>query len=294
MTSSSSSANPAAPVEASGTLTIAKTLTIHRLGFGAMRLTGPGVWGEPSDVDQAQGVLREAMRLGVDFIDTAQAYGPEVSERLIAESLYPYPEGLVIATKGGITRRDREDPGRPDGRPERLRADCEGSLRRLRLNTIDLWQLHRIDPLIPLEEQIGVLDLRHEGKIRLFGVSEVTLDQLRDVRALIDVATVQNRFNYADRSSEDVLAACAAAGIGFIAWYPLATGQLAGSASPLALAAARHHVTATQLALAWLLHRSPAIVPIPGTGSIAHLRENANAALIELTADELRSLDAGH
>ena len=284
--------NPAAPVRASGTFTVG-TRQVHRLGFGAMRITGPDVWGEPANADQARSVLREAIRLGVDFIDTAQAYGPEVSERLIAEALHPYPDGLLIATKGGITRRDRHDPGRPDGRPERLRADCEGSLKRLRVDTIDLWQLHRIDPDIPLEEQIGTIrELRDEGKIRCFGISQVTVEQLEHVRTLIEVATVQNRFNYADRAGEDVLAACETHGIGFIPWYPLATGRLAGPGSPLAQAAARHHVTPSQLALAWLLHRSPVVIPIPGTGSIAHLRENANAALIQLTSHELRALDA--
>jgi len=288
-----SSPNPAAPVRASGTFTIAGDLPVHRLGFGAMRITGPGVWGEPSDVDQARGVLREAVRLGVDFIDTAQAYGPEVSEQLIAEVLHPYPAGLVIATKGGIARRDRDDPGRSDGRPERLRSDCEGSLTRLRLDTIDLWQLHCIDPNIALEDQIGtVRELQDEGKIRHFGLSQVTVEQLQQVRALIDVATVQNLFNYADRTSEDVLAVCQADGIGFIPWYPLATGELAQPGRPLAHAAQRHGVTTPQIALAWLLHQSPAMIPIPGTGSIAHLRENANAALIELSAKELHALDS--
>ncbi|MBA3294855.1 MAG: aldo/keto reductase [Geodermatophilaceae bacterium] len=287
----SSSPNPAVPVHASGTFTIAGTLPVHRLGFGAMRITGPGVWGEPGDVGQARGVLREAVRLGVDFIDTAQAYGPEVSERLIADALHPYPAGLVIATKGGVVRRDRDDLGRPDGRPQRLRADCEGSLTRLRLNTIDLWQLHRIDPNIALEDQIGtVRELQDEGKIRHFGLSQVNLEQLQQVRALIGVATVQNLFNYADRTSDDVLAVCQADGIGFIPWYPLATGELARPGSPLAHAAQRHGVTTPQIALAWLLHRSPAMIPIPGTSSIAHLRENANAALIQLSADELRAL----
>jgi len=287
-----SSPNPAAPVHASGTFTIAGDLPVHRLGFGAMRITGPGVWGEPSDVDQARGVLREAVRLGVDFIDTAQAYGPEVSEQLIAEVLHPYPAGLVIATKGGIARRDRNDPGHPDGRPDRLRAHCEGSLTRLRLDTIDLWQLHRIDPNIALDDQIGTVhELQDEGKIRHFGLSQVTVEQLQQVRALIDVATVQNLFNYADRTSEDVLTVCQADGIGFIPWYPLATGELAQPGSPLAHAAQRHGVTAPQIALAWLLHRSPAMIPIPGTSSIAHLRENANAALVQLSSDELHELE---
>lgn len=279
------------PAHASGTFSIGGELSIHRLGFGAMRITGPGVWGEPEDPHGARQVLREAVRLGVDFIDTAQAYGPEVSERLIAEALHPYPDHLVIATKGGIARRGRGDPGHPDGRPERLRADCEGSLLRLRIDTIDLWQLHRIDPNVPLEDQFGVIrELQDEGKIRFVGVSEVSLDQLRRARKLVDISTVQNRFNYADQSAEDLLQACEADRIGFIPWFPLATGDLARSSSSLASTAARHRATPAQLALAWLLHRSTVMLPIPGTGSLEHLRENVDAALIELSAHDLLAL----
>ncbi len=271
------------PARASGTFMIGGELRVHRLGFGAMRL--PGVWNEPEDPRTALQVLREAVRLGVDFIDTAQAYGPEVSERLIAEALHPYPDGLVIATKGGLSR------GRPDGRPERLRADCEGSLRRLRRDTIDLWQLHRIDPDVPFEEQFGAIrELRDEGKIRFVGVSEVSLEELRRASELVDVVTVQNRFNYADQTAEDVLEACEAGRIGFIPWHPLATGDLARPSSALAGAADRHRATSAQLALAWLLHRSPVVLPIPGTGSLEHLREDLDAALIELSENDLLSL----
>lgn len=274
------------PARASGTFAIGGELSVHRLGFGAMRL--PGVWGAENPT-AARKVLREAVRLGVDFIDTAQAYGPEISERLIAEALHPYPEELVIATKGGLRRG-----GHPDGRPERLRADCESSLRRLRLDTIDLWQLHRIDPAIPLEEQFGTIrELRDEGKIRFVGVSEVSLDELRRARELIDVATVQNRFNHADQTADEVLRACEADQIGFIPWHPLAKGDLTRSASPLATVADRHRATPAQLALAWLLHRSPVVLPIPGTGSPEHLRENVDAALIELSRDDLLALDRG-
>jgi pyridoxine 4-dehydrogenase len=268
------------PAHASGTFAIGGELEVHRLGFGAMRL--PGVRGEPRP-DAARELLREAVRLGVDLIDTAHAYGS--SQDLIADALHPYPDGLVIATKGGLRRG-----GHPDGRPERLRADCEDSLRRLRVDTLDLWQLHRIDPEIPLEEQCGAIrELQDEGKIRFVGVSEVTLDELRRVRRLIDIATVQNRFNVAERGAADVLAECEADGLGFLPWAPIAMGGLPRSPAALA-AAARHGVTPDQIALAWLLHRSPAMLPIPGTSSLEHLRENVGAALIELSADELAGL----
>jgi pyridoxine 4-dehydrogenase len=269
------------PAHASGSFAIGGELSVHRLGFGAMRL--PGVRGEPRP-SAAREVLREAVRLGVDLIDTAQAYGR--SEDLIAEALHPYPVGLVLATKGGLARG-----GRPDGRPERLRADCEGSLRRLRLDTIDLWQLHRIDPEIPPEEQFGAIrQLRDEGKIRFVGVSEVSLDELRQARQLIDIVTVQNRFNLAEQAAGDVLRACEADGIGFIPWAPIAMGGLTVS-SNLAGAAARHRATPAQIALAWLLQRSPVVLPIPGTGSPEHLRENVNAALIELSENDLLALE---
>lgn len=279
------SGDGAMPARASGTFVIGGELRVHRLGFGAMRL--PGVWGEAENPSTAHEVLREAVRLGVDLIDTAAAYGPEVSERLIAEALHPYPEALVIATKGGLRRG-----GHPDGRPERLRADCEGSLQRLRLDTIDLWQLHRIDPAIPVDEQLGAIrELRDEGKIRFVGVSEVSVDELRRARELVDIATVQNRFNYTNQTADDVLRACEAERIGFMPWHPLATGDLAGSSSALAVTANRHRVTPAQLALAWLLHRSSVMLPIPGTGSPEHLRENLDSALIELSNSEMRDLD---
>ncbi|MEN3281476.1 MAG: pyridoxine 4-dehydrogenase [Solirubrobacteraceae bacterium] len=250
-----------------------------------MRL--PGIRGQPESPAAAGELLREAVRLGVDLIDTAHAYGR--SEDLIAEALHPYPEGLVIATKGGLRRG-----GHADGRPERLRADCEDSLRRLRLETIDLWQLHRIDPDVPIEEQFGVMgELRQEGKIRFVGVSEVSVDELHRARELIDIATVQNRFNIADRAAGDVLTTCEAAGIGFLPWAPIARGDLAQSSSALASVAARRRATPAQIALTWLLHRSPVMLPIPGTRTPKHLRENVNAALIELSENDLLALDRG-
>jgi aryl-alcohol dehydrogenase-like predicted oxidoreductase len=286
----SSSTESAKPVLASGTFHIGGELPVHRLGFGAMRITGEGIWGDPRDPQQSREVLREAVRLGVDFIDTAESYGPGVSETLIAEALHPYPDELVIATKGGF---NRTGPGKwhVDCRPERLRDACESSLRRLRLDCIDLWQLHRIDRNVPVEEQFGVIsELRDEGKIRFVGVSEVSVEQLARARELIDVVSVQNRFNYAERNAEDVLKACEDADIGFIPWFPLAVGDLAGEGSALAAAAERHGVKPSQLALAWLLHRSPVMLPIPGTGSIEHLRENCAAALVELTENDLKEL----
>jgi pyridoxine 4-dehydrogenase len=250
-----------------------------------MRL--PGIRGGPESPGAAREILREAVRLGVDLIDTAQAYGR--SEDLIAEALHPYPEGVVIATKGGLRRG-----GHADGRPERLRADCEDSLRRLRLDTIDLWQLHRIDPDVPVEDQFGAIrELREEGKIRFVGVSEVSVDELHRARELIDIATVQNRFNIADQTAGDVLSACEADGIGFLPWAPMAMGDLARPSSALASVAVRHGAMPAQVALTWLLHRSPVMLPIPGTGSPKHLRENVNAALIELSENDLLALDSG-
>jgi len=246
-----------------------------------MRL--PGVRGEPRP-QAARELLREAVRLGVDLIDTAQAYGR--SKDLIAEALHPYPEGLVIATKGGLRRG-----GNPDGRPERLRADCESSLRRLRLDTIDLWQLHRIDPAIPFEEQFGVIrELRDEGKIRFVGVSEVSVDELRRARQLVDVVAVQNRFNLAEHEADPVLRACEADGLAFLPWAPIAMGDLLGSSAALTATASRHAATQAQIALAWLLHRSPVVLPIPGTSSADHLRENIGAASIELSEDDVAAL----
>jgi pyridoxine 4-dehydrogenase len=264
------------------TFAIGGQLRVHRLGFGAMRL--PAAWSESATSDASHAMLHDAIRLGIDFIDTARAYGR--SEEVIADALHPYPEGLVIATKGGLRRG-----GIPDGRPERLRADCEQSLRALRLETIDLWQLHRIDPEVPLEEQLGTIrDLRDEGKIRYVGLSEVSLEWLGRARRLIDVASVQNRFSLADQSADDVLRECEADGIAFIPWAPVARAEWGGFTRALSAVAARHGATPAQVALAWLLQRSPAMLPIPGTGSLEHLRENAAAGPIELSEDDLAAL----
>ncbi|HTE59394.1 MAG TPA: aldo/keto reductase [Solirubrobacteraceae bacterium] len=279
----SASEEPSAPAHASGTFAIGGELRVHRLGFGAMRL--PGVRVESQSSGAARELLREAVRLGVDLIDTADAYGR--SEDMIAEALHPYPEGLVIATKGGLRRG-----GHPDGRPERLRADCERSLRRLRLDTIDLWQLHRIDPDVPLEDQLGTIrELRDEGKIRFVGVSEVSPAELVRARELIKIATVQNRFNLGEQAGDAVLRACEAQGIGFIPWAPIGMGDLVGSSGALAGVASGHGATQAQIALAWLLRRSPVVLPIPGTGSLDHLRENLDAALIELSENDLLALE---
>ncbi len=257
-----------APAALAGTIVIGGELTVNRLGFGAMRLTGAGIWGEPADPAEAKRVLRRALELGVNFIDTADAYGPSVSERLIAEALYPYPHGLVIATKGGMLR---DGPGqwRPDGRPEHLRAACEGSLARLRLDRIDLYQLHRPDPRVPLEESLGALvDLQREGKIRHIGVSNVTLEELRLAREVAGVVAVQNRYNLIDRGSQDVLDRCTADWIPFLPWFPLATGDLTRGAGVVARVAEAHGATPAQVALAWLLQCSPVMVPIPGTSVV--------------------------
>jgi pyridoxine 4-dehydrogenase len=276
----------AKPVVASGIFAIGGDLEVNRLGFGAMQLPGEGVWGEPDDRQQASSVLRRAIELGVNLIDTADAYGPEVSENLICEALHPYPSDLVIATKGGLTR---PGPGQwaPVGRPEYLRQCVEMSLRRLKLECIDLYQLHRIDPQVPAEESLGELGkLQAEGKIRHIGLSEVTVEQLRQAQRVVTVATVQNRYNLIDRTSEEVLDACTEEGIGFIPWFPLATGELAGPGSPLAQVAERVGATPSQIALAWLLHRSPVMLPIPGTSSVSHLEENCAAATIELPDED--------
>ena len=253
-------------------------LRVRRLAFGAMRL--PGMRDVSNGSGAADELLREAVRLGVNLIDTAHVYGR--SEELIADALHPYPEGLVIATKGGLRRG-----GLPDGRPERLRADCEESLRRLGLDVIDLWQLHDVDPDVPFEEQLGTIrELRDEGKIRFVGISNVSADELRRARELIDIATVQNRFNLAERMHDEVLQECERAGIGFMPFAPIGMGDLADAAGALASVARRHGATTAQIALAWLLGRSPVMLPIPGTGSLAHLRENMGAARIELSAED--------
>ena len=270
-------------VHASGTFAIGGELVVHRLGFGAMRLPGAhdGNGGAPGP---SRAMLREAVRLGTDFIDTAHAYGR--SEELVADALHPYPDGLVIATKGGLRRG-----GSADGRPERLRSDCEESLRRLRLDTIDVWQLHRIDSDVPLDEQLGaVRELRDEGKIRFVGLSEVTPDELTAARRLVDVATVQNRYSLAEQRADDVLGVCEADGIGFMPWAPIARGDAAAFPEALGAVAERHDATPVQIALAWLLRRSPAMLPIPGTSSAAHMRENIAAAGIELSEEDLGEL----
>jgi pyridoxine 4-dehydrogenase len=265
---------------------------VQRLGYGTMQLTGPGVWGDPRDPDEAVRVLRRAVDAGVNLIDTADSYGPAVAEELIRTALHPYPEGLVIATKAGFLR-----PGPGDwrifGRPDYLRQQVEVSLRRLGLERIELFQLHRIDRDYPLAEQIGELAaLRDEGKIRHIGLSEVTIEQLEEARATAEIASVQNRYNLTDRASEALLDHCEAAGIGFIPWFPLATGELSKPGGPLAALAQETGATPSQLALAWLLRRSPVMLPIPGTSQVAHLEDNLAAASVELT-DEQFDLLAG-
>jgi pyridoxine 4-dehydrogenase len=274
------------------TFTIGGDLEVRRLGFGAMRITGKGIWGPPDDPDEARAVLRRAVELGVNLIDTADSYGPEVSENLIAEALYPYPDGLVIATKGGMRRTG---PGQwpRDARPERLKESCEGSLRRLRLERIDLYQLHSPDRAVPLEDSLGALkDLQDEGKIRHIGVSNVSLDEFERSRELVDVVTVQNRYNLTDRHSEDVLEACEDAEIGFLPWSPVATGDLARPGGPLDEIAGAHDATPSQVALAWLLARSPVMLPIPGTSTVEHLEENVAARELQLTDAEVDGLGA--
>ncbi len=281
-----------APARASGEFLIGGSLPVTRLGYGAMQLTGPGVWGYPADPEEAVRVLRRAVGLGVNFIDTADSYGPVVSEELIKKALHPYPNDLVIATKAGLTRHG---PGiwRPVGRPEYLRQQAEMSLRHLGLEQIPLFQLHRIDPKVPLEDQVGELkSLQDEGKIRFIGLSEVTVDELRAAQAIAPIATVQTLYNLANRSAEDLLDYSAANSIGFIPWFPLATGELARPGGPLGELAARHGASPSQLALAWLLHRSPVMLPIPGTSSVAHVEDNIAAARISLSDDEYAALEA--
>ena len=275
----------------SGTFSIGGDLPVTRLGFGAMRITGPGVWDEPEDPARSLEVLRALPELGVDLIDTADSYGPEVSERLIREALHPYDD-VTVATKAGLTRHG-PDRWSPVGRPEYLRQCCLMSLRRLGVERIDLFQLHRIDPKVPAEEQFGVLaELQQEGLVRHLGLSEVGVDEIEAARRVIDVTTVQNRYNLTDRSSEDVLEHCQANGIGFIPWFPLAAGDLARPGGPVADVADRLGATPGQVALAWLLQRSPVMLPIPGTGSVEHLRENVAAAELTLGQDDVELLDA--
>ena len=274
----------------SGTFLLGGDLPVHRLGFGAMRITGKGIWGPPDDRDEAIAVLRRAVELGINLIDTAESYGPHVSEELIREALHPYPEGLVIATKGGL---DRPGPDEwvPDGRPERLREELEGSLRRLGLERIELYQLHRIDPNVPTDEQFGALaEFQREGKIRHIGLSETTVEQIDAAQRHFRVASVQNRFNLMDREWAPVLEHCEREGIAFIPWFPLAVGKLAEGSGPVAEIARRQGVQPSQVALAWLLRRSPVMLPIPGTSKVKHLEENVAGAAVELTREDLALL----
>ncbi len=275
---------------ASGQFTIGGDLTVNRLGFGAMRVTGEGIWGDPADPAAARATLKRVPELGVNLIDTADSYGPYVSEDLIRETLHPYT-GLVVATKGGLTRHG-PDIWKPLGRPEYLRQCVLMSLRRLGVERIDLWQLHRIDPAVPRDEQFGAIaQMQKEGLIRHAGLSEVGVEEIRAARKFFPVVTVQNMYNLADRQSEAVLDFCEANGIGFIPWFPLAAGKLAGPDSVLARIAARLHASAGQVALAWLLKRSRVMLPIPGTGSVAHLQENVAAAGLSLSEADFAALD---
>jgi pyridoxine 4-dehydrogenase len=280
--------SPRLPASAAGTVTIGD-FEVNRMGFGAMRITGRGIWGEPRDRDHAKAVLRRSVELGVNFFDTADSYGPEVSERLIAETLHPY-EGIVIATKGGLVRGG---PGRwkPDCSPAHLRSACEGSLARLRIETIDVYQLHTVDRKVPLEESIGTLkQLQDEGKIRHIGVSNFNERQLAAAQSIVSVVSVQNRYNIADRASDGVVDVCERGGLAFLPWRPLEAGELARSGGKYADLAQRAEATTGQVALAWLLHRSPVMLVIPGTGSVGHLEENVDAAGVRLDDEDLASL----
>jgi pyridoxine 4-dehydrogenase len=275
---------------AAGTIDVGGDLTVNRMGFGAMRITGQGIWGDPPDRDHAFATLRRATELGVNFIDTADSYGPETSEHLIAGALYPYPDDLVIATKGGLLR---PGPGRwdPDGRPEHLRKACEGSLRRLRLEQIPLYQFHRPDPNVPFAESVGeIAALKAEGKIRHVGLSNVNEEQLREAQAIVPIVSIQNRYNVTDRSSQSMVDLCEEESLVFLPWAPIQEAER----KPAILQAARSHgVTEHQVVLAWLLASSPAMLPIPGTGSPEHVTDNVAAASIELTADELKAITYG-
>ena len=278
------------PADASGTITLGGDLTVNRLAFGAMQLTGPGVWGDPKDPEEALRVLSRSVELGINFIDTADAYGPFVSEQLIKKALHPYPKGLVIATKAGLTR---QGPQRwaPVGRAEYLRQQVELSLRHLGVERIDLLQLHRIDPKVPLQESLGELGkLREEGKIRHIGLSEVSVAELDKARKIVPIVSVQNLFNLTNRAAEPLLNHVTKLGIAFIPWYPLATGALARPGGPLDQLAKKHEASASQLALAWLLRRSPMMLPIPGTSTVKHLEENTAAAGLTLSAAEVEAI----
>jgi pyridoxine 4-dehydrogenase len=270
------------PAAMAGDFVIGGDLLVHRLGFGAMRITGKGIWGEPKDRAEAIRVLRKALELGINLIDTADSYGPSISEEIIAEALYPYPNGLVIATKAGL-ERPGPDQWVPNGKPAHLRQACEGSLRRLRVERIDLFQLHRIDDKVPAEDQLGTLkDLQVEGKIKHIGLSEVSVAQVEDAKKHVPIVTVQNRYSVLDRGAEDVLEYCERSRIGFIPWFPLGAGQLTAAGSKLAKIAEQAKITPSQLALAWLLRRSPVMLPIPGTSQVAHLEENVATAAVKI------------
>ena len=273
-----------------GEFPIGNDLRVARLGFGAMRITGKGIWGAPADRPEAIRVVRRAVELGIDFIDTADSYGPYVSEEIIAEALHPYPPELVIATKGGF---ERPGPNQwvENGRPEHLKSACEGSLRRLRLDRIDVYQLHRIDPKVPADDQLGTLkDLQAQGKIKHVGLSEVSVRQIQHAQTIVPIVSVQNRYSLADRGSEDVLKYCERGAIGFIPWFPLAAGQLSGADGPISRAAAQLKATPSQVAVAWLLSRSPVILPIPGTSSVQHLEENVAAAGLKIDENTMQEL----
>jgi pyridoxine 4-dehydrogenase len=277
------------PAATAGTVTLGD-LTVNRMAFGAMRLTGPGVIGEPADPANSLAVLRRAVELGVNFIDTAASYGPHISERQIAEAFHPYPDDLVIATKGGLVH-ERQGEWLRDGRPETLRSSCEGSLQRLRVDRIDVYQLHAVDPSVPIEESVGALaDLQREGKIRHIGLSNVDARQLAQARQVATIVSVQNRYNLVDRHSEGVLEVCEREGIPFLPWFPLGFGDLTRGGGRLADIASVRGATQAQIALAWLLRRSPAMLPIPGTSSLEHLEENVAAASLELTDAEFSEL----
>jgi len=276
---------------AAGEILIGNDFRVNRLGFGAMRITGRGIWGEPADRAEAIRVLRRAVELGIDFIDTADSYGPGVSEELIAEALHPYPAGLVIATKGGF---DRPGPNQwvENGKPSHLKSACEGSLRRLRLERIDLYQLHRIDPKVPAEDQLGTLkDLQAQGKIKHIGLSEVSVRQIQNAQKMVPIVSVQNRYSVNDRAAEDVLEYCEQHETAFIPWFPLGAGKLSDAQSPIGRVAAQTKATSSQVALAWLLARSPVILPIPGTSSVKHLEENVAAAGLKIDGSAMRELD---
>lgn len=279
---------------AAGTFLLGGKLPIHRLGFGAMRIIGPGVWGDPKDPKESKAILKRTLDLGINFIDTADAYGPEISENLIAEALYPYPSGLVIATKGGLTRQG-PNQWAPVGRPEYLIQCVEMSLRRLKIECIDLYQLHRIDKKVPIEDSLGALkEMQQQGKIRYIGLSEVSVHEIQKAQKIADIISVQNLYNMGNRQSENVLEYCEQNNIGFIPWAPIGSGELAQVKGKIDSLAKNKHASPSQIALAWLLKRSPVILPIPGTSSIAHLEENTAAAMLKINDQEFAQLESAY